>query len=117
MKRKPGPELGTSNRRSTGDSWLDLLAAVIHQAIRDARKGNKPAAVWLWTVAPSVAGPAIDGERTHRKPQDARDGAQRYKQTTKRRSRDFRAFGGVGIVKVERLEHELRKRFTRCPAA
>lgn len=37
---------------STGDGWLDLVAAVFRQAIKDAQRGNDDARQWLRAVAP-----------------------------------------------------------------
>lgn len=41
-------------RYSTGDPYLDLLGAVIRQALRDAKR-DLAAAAWVWSVAPSIA--------------------------------------------------------------
>lgn len=43
----------------TGDPLLNLLAATVRLAIEDARNGDRLAAVWLWTVAPTVAERAL----------------------------------------------------------
>jgi hypothetical protein len=48
------------SKQTTGDPWLDLLAAMLRQAIKDAKRGNRGAAYWLWVVAPGLAGRAID---------------------------------------------------------
>lgn len=38
----------------TGDPYLNLWAAVVRQAIEEARQGDR-AAVWLWATDPQVA--------------------------------------------------------------
>lgn len=76
-------------RHSTGDPWLDLLGAVIRQALRDAKR-DLAAAAWVRSVAPALASRIGNGSEKQRKkpevnPQDARHStkkAKRYKHTT-----------------------------------
>lgn len=39
----------------TGDPWLNLWAAVMKQAVEEAREGNQQAAAWLWATDPQIA--------------------------------------------------------------
>lgn len=50
--KRSGHHAATSD---TGDPWLNLWAAVLKQAVEEAREGNKEAAIWLWATDPQVA--------------------------------------------------------------
>lgn len=70
-ENKPKRQGHHASTIDTGDPYLNLWAAVVRQAIEEARAGDSAAAVWLWAVAPTVARRALanivevsEGEQT-----------------------------------------------------
>ena len=60
-ENKPKRQGHHASTIDTGDPYLNLWAAVVRQAIEEARAGDRAAAVWLWAPDPQMAEIAFAG--------------------------------------------------------